>query len=212
MAPGRGLPEDQRRAALPLARGRSARRGARHPGPGPAECHGRQTLLQAPAGWPEVQAPAPRHRRAEELWRRAARGAARGAAPNQSVLEQQSGKFAQADAASRAADAAVQVTGAGPALPVIPRDDLWPLPSAATPDDRGSVPARSRRGLPGVATGDGRPDRSVNTRNVVLRDQTRPSGRQLDNALQRTVSGTSGGVGQTFELIASPNRRQRAPL
>src|SRR5215218_10363250 len=47
-------------------------------------------VTEAPARRPEVQAQAPRHRRAEELWRGTAGDPARGAAPDQSVPEQQS--------------------------------------------------------------------------------------------------------------------------
>src|SRR3712207_991394 len=54
----------------------------------------------------------------------------------------------------KSSDAAVQVARAGTALLLDARDDLRPLPSAATPDDRRSVPPRPRQSLPGVAAGD----------------------------------------------------------
>jgi len=66
---------------------------------------------------------------AEELRRSPSGDPARGSAPNQSIPEQQSRKFASADAAARTSDAAVQIAEAGAVFSVIPRHDLWPLSS-----------------------------------------------------------------------------------
>jgi putative transposase len=55
----------------------------------------------------------------------------------------------------------------------IPRHDLRPLPSAATPDDRCAVPACPCRSLPGVAAGDARPNGGVRTRTAVRRFRVR---------------------------------------
>src|SRR3954447_24107853 len=44
-------------------------------------------------------------------------------------------------------------TGAGAALLFVARRGLWPLPSAATPDDRRSVPRHHRRELLAWMTG-----------------------------------------------------------
>ena len=114
--------------------------------------------------------------------RGAARDPARGEAPNQPLPQQSRREFTQADAAPRAPDAAVQIAGAGAALPVIPRDDLRPLPSTTALDDRCSVSACSRRSLPGVAAGDVRPDRSVKLSAVLPHDGACLVVHQVDNA------------------------------
>jgi hypothetical protein len=71
---------------------------------------------------------------------------------------------ATADATARTPDAALQVTRADPAVPFSARDDLWPLPSTAAPDDRQSVPPFTQYGLPGLAAGDVCPDGGVRSR------------------------------------------------
>src|SRR5690606_13837541 len=65
---------------------------------------------------------------------------------------------------SRTPDAAVQVTRAGTALPFSARDDLWPLPSTAAPDDRRSVSPFAQQGVPDLAAGDVCPDDGVRSR------------------------------------------------
>jgi transposase-like protein len=47
------------------------------------------------------------------------------------IPQQQSRELPSPDPAARAPDAAVQVTTAGPAVPLGPQHDLWALPSAA---------------------------------------------------------------------------------
>ncbi len=82
-------------------------------------------------------------------------------ASDQPIPEQSRGELPQADATSRTPDAMLQVTRASSAVPVGARDDLWPLPSTSTPDDRRSVPPFARQGLPDLAAGNLCPDDSV---------------------------------------------------
>lgn len=82
----------------------------------------------------------------------AARGHARGATPDDPLLEQSGGELAQADPAPRASDAAV---------PLGARHDLWSLPSASASDDRRPVSPRARHGLPDLAAGNVFPRGSV---------------------------------------------------
>ncbi len=79
------IAEAAKEVPQPDTRGR-----ARHPGAGSPQCDGGEALLQAPACRPEVQTAAPRHRWPAQLRGCAPRGAARGEASDQSVLEQQS--------------------------------------------------------------------------------------------------------------------------
>ncbi len=68
---------------------------------------------------------------------------------------------------TRAPDAALQVAGAGAAVPPGPRDDPRPLAAASTSDDRWPAPSRPSQSLPDLARGDVRPDRGVNVRTVL---------------------------------------------
>src|SRR5918998_6867111 len=72
------------------------------------------------------------------------------------------------------------------------RPPLRALPSAAAPDDRRSVSARPRRGLPDLATGDLRPNGGMKGGAVLPRDQTRLAARQLDNAPGSARPATDG--------------------
>jgi hypothetical protein len=75
----------------------------------------------------------------------------------------------------------------GPAVPVGTRHDLRALPSAPAPDDRRSVPPRSRQGVSDLAAGDVRPNGGVNARAAPPLGRTRPVPGQVDNASYRLV-------------------------
>ena len=113
------------------------------------------------------------------------RDPARDTAPDQPLPEQPGGELPPPDATTRATDAAVQVAGAGPAVPVGARHDLRTLPPSSAPGDRRPAPSRPRQGLPGLAAGDVRPDGSVNHIACGLRRQDWPRVKQLANALRR---------------------------
>src|SRR5215212_2043977 len=68
----------------------------------------------------------PDHGQADELQRREGRGDALGRASEAQRFKQQSGELPSADAATRAADEAVQVAGPGPTLPLRPRWNQQP--------------------------------------------------------------------------------------
>src|SRR5215213_7899597 len=130
------------KAPLPLAGGRPARHRARRSGPEPAQCQGGQALLQEVAEGVTVRASCRRDRQAQELRRGEARDPARGRAPPEPVLEQPRRGLAPADATTRTADAAVQVTAAGPAVPLQPRSDPQPVPAPPPPSDRQRASSR----------------------------------------------------------------------
>ena len=83
------------------------------------------------------------------------------ALPHQSCRE-----LPQADATARTPDAALQVTWSSPAVPLGTRDDLWPLPSTATPDARQTGPPFARQDLPDLVAGSLCPDGGVTSRKL----------------------------------------------
>src|SRR5215213_6505311 len=137
--------------------------------------------------------------------------APKGPSTHGTPTEQPGRELAPPDPTARAPDAAVQVSGAGAAVPIILRHDLRPLPSAAAPDDRRSVPPRPRQGLPGVAAGDMRANGGVNLTAVLPRDQARPEARPLTwgillsrvpSSAHQGISGLSGQTASRVEPVS----------
>ena len=93
------------------------------------------------------------HRQAGELRSGQARGGALGRAPEAEEAEQQGGELAPADATTRAADEALQVSRAGAVLLVRPRRDQQPLPPSPPSSARHPVSSLPRQGLPGLGRG-----------------------------------------------------------
>ena len=110
------------------ARRGSARRCARHPRSGAPGCQSRQALLQAPAEATGLCAAGDRDRQAAKLRRGKAPPASRRRASTEPISEQSRRKLTSTDTASGTADATVQITRAGPGLPVRSRIHPWPLP------------------------------------------------------------------------------------
>ncbi len=77
-------------------------------------------------------------------------------------------------------------------MPVIPRHGLRLLPSTVAPDDRPSVPACSRRNLPGVAEGEMRPEGGVNLRAVPMHDDAYPVALRVDIDWSRPPADRAG--------------------
>jgi putative transposase len=96
-----------------LWRGGPTRRGAGHPCSGSAERDCSQAVPQAPSRRPPIQTTLAGHRRTEELRRGAARIPSQCSPSEQPLSEQPCGEFSQAYPATRAVDAAVQVSRAG---------------------------------------------------------------------------------------------------
>jgi hypothetical protein len=143
--------------------------------------------FQAASGQVIVQTTETHHRRPAQLRRGPARDPTGCPAPNQPLRHQPRREVSQTYPAPRTTDATVQVTRAGTDVPVIPRHELWPLPSAATPDVSKPVPARPGQGLSDLAAEDLRPDRSVSCPKVCHAGIARPLFRQPDNALSRLL-------------------------
>src|SRR3954452_18238973 len=123
VASGRGRGEDRRPEALALAGRRPGWGRARRSRPEAAGQAGRQTPAPEAAEAPSPRAACDDHRQADELWRCEGRGDALRRASEAQRVKQQGGEFAPADAATRAADEAVQVSRPGPTLPLCPRSD-----------------------------------------------------------------------------------------
>jgi hypothetical protein len=89
-----------------------------------------------------------------QLWRRSASDPARRAASDEQLLEQSSRELASTHSTTRAADAEVQISEPGTAVPVNARDDLRSLPASAPSHGRSRLSMRSHEGVPDLATGD----------------------------------------------------------
>ena len=109
MAPRCGVRPDQRRTAVPVARGRPARQRARHSGPVAPKRGGRQEVLPPTAQGPAVGAQGDRHRQARQLPGGAPRAHALGAASPVDVPEQPRRELSPADPAPRAGDETLHV-------------------------------------------------------------------------------------------------------
>src|SRR5258708_19737268 len=108
MAPRWGVCPDQRRTAVPVARGRPAWRRARHSGPVAPKRGGRKEVLPPTAQAPAVRAQGDRHRQARQLPGGAPRAHAVGAASPVEVPEQPRRELSPADPATRAGDETLQ--------------------------------------------------------------------------------------------------------
>ena len=109
---------------------------ARHPRPKPAQHEGGQAVLPQAAPWLAIRAEGNRNGQAQELRRREAHDPAPCRAPAKQVPEQPDRGVASADATTRAADAAVQVSTSRPAFLVHPRPHPQPLPAQPSPPHR----------------------------------------------------------------------------
>ena len=141
---------DQRRTAVPVARGRPARQRARHSGPVAPKRGGRQEVLPPPAHGPAVRAQGDRHRQARQLLGGAPRAHAVGAASPVEVPEQPRRELSPADPAPPAGDETLHVDPARATIPVRVQRHLAALSAP-------SAPAVGRR----LPTGDGRPLRGL---------------------------------------------------
>ena len=132
---------------LPVACGRSAGAYARCAGAAPARPTGRQTLLSQAAQGAAVRAAGAGHGQVQELWRGQGADHA-GCRASAAQGAQQSGRsLAPADPATRAADAAIQIAGASPALFIGAWSDQQCLSLSAQPPVGDPVPMRPEFGF-----------------------------------------------------------------
>src|SRR4051812_30201493 len=108
----------------------------------------------------------------------------RGRAPPEPVHEQPARGLTPADPTTRTIDAALQVTAAGPAVPLRPRSDPRPVPALPPPSDRQRPSSRLGPCPPDLARGGRRGSRLTDRAGGQGQPQLRPAAHQVDNAVQ----------------------------
>ena len=136
VAPRRGVREDQRRHSLSVARGRPARRRARHLGAVAPKRVGGQAILPYAAQGPAVRAARAGHRQAGQLPGRPPRAFAVGGAPAVAVSEQPRRELSSAHPTTRTGDETLQIVAACATVPVCLQRHLRTLPAATASAQR----------------------------------------------------------------------------
>ena len=150
----RGVRDDQRRASLPLAGGRSGWRRTRHFGAEMARHTDCKALFHEAAKGPTLSAACDRYRQARQLRGRSSRGVAERAACAGSVAEQPSRGLAPADPSARAADETLQVDATRTEIPFEPRSDQQLVPALSAWSESGELSRPARQSVGRVARGD----------------------------------------------------------
>src|SRR6185312_10693828 len=150
MAPRRGVREDQRHHSLSVARGRPARRRARHPRAVAPSRGGGYTVFPQAAQGPALRAARAGDRQAGQLSGRSPRGIAVGD-PSPLEVPQQSGReLPSADQNPGTGDETLRLTWAGPTVPVCVQPHPTALSSPSSSDQRTPMANRDDQPLRGL--------------------------------------------------------------